>query len=812
MGQTTSQSDPPTDADGRAWRAWALVLVAVVILVIGLGASGAGAWASHRASVRSETMAARSQAEVQSAALAAALRRDLDFVDSQSALFTSVPQLTNRQLVSWFATLDVRARYPGTIGFGFVQRVPATDLADFGATVLADPLNYGTTTAPYTVVPPTPRPVYCLQRYSMVLDVERMGAIPPTFDFCGPTIPGGAASPLPPILTEAAQTGTPTVLSAASYPSTRSLGDLFIVFDPTFSTGAVPRGVAARNADLVGWTIGTFSGHSLLDSVLGPAQATSRASILQVGDHGRATVVAAQGSVSADRGTYSLVQTTAVDQGVWRFQVTETLEGNPWGQSLVIGGLGFLVAILFFAVLMGFGRSRARALRLVDERTGQLRFQALHDALTGLPNRPLILDRTEQMLARGRRTGEPVAAMFLDLDDFKEINDSLGHGAGDQLLRSVAERLTATVRGADSVGRLGGDEFVILVEGSRLAASPDLVAERILEVLREPFRLNEHRTPYVVTGSIGIARGQRPTAEDLLRDADVALYEAKAAGRNCYVMFDEHMHQQVSDRLVLEMELRDAVDADQFFLLYQPTFAIDGGATTGVEALIRWRHPTRGVIGPSEFIPVLEETGLIVPVGRWVIGEACRQGALWDREGLSVAVSVNVSARQLDSDSLSDDIASALYEAHMPCDRLIVEVTESTLMRDVAGAIVHLEALKHLGVRIAIDDFGTGYSSLSYLRQFPIDILKIDQSFIASLTTSNEAGAIVHTLVQLGKTLGIETVAEGIEHPGQLARLRDEQCETGQGFLYSLPLSAGAVRPFLEAGQAYQPGPATSAV
>ena len=277
----------------------------------------------------------------------------------------------------------------------------------------------------------------------------------------------------------------------------------------------------------------------------------------------------------------------------------------------------------------------------------------------------------------------------------------------------------------------------------------------------------------------------------------MALYQAKAAGRNCFVMFEEHMHQLVSERLELEMDLREAVASDQFFLVYQPTFALDDGVTTGLEALIRWQHPTRGVIGPAEFIPMLEETGLILTVGRWVMTEACRQGAIWHRQGLPITVSVNVSGRQLESGSLGDEVALALRESGMPSDHLVIEVTESALMRDVTGAVARLQALKVLGVKIAIDDFGTGYSSLSHLRQFPIDILKIDQSFIASLTTSREAGTIIHTLVELGRNLGLETVAEGIEEPGQLALLRDEDIETGQGFLYSKPLGAPDVAPFL---------------
>jgi diguanylate cyclase (GGDEF)-like protein len=437
--------------------------------------------------------------------------------------------------------------------------------------------------------------------------------------------------------------------------------------------------------------------------------------------------------------------------------------------------------------------------RLLD----QIRFQAVHDPLTGLPNRALILDRTEQMLARARRTSVPVAALFIDLDGFKDVNDTLGHGVGDQLLQAVTERLSVTMRESDSIGRLGGDEFVVLVDGTTMDAGPELVAERLLEVLRAPFDMEGAAGgPIALTASIGIAIGIRPTAAELLRDADIALYEAKGAGKNCFVAFESAMHTAVQDHHLLEMDLRDALSAHQYFLVYQPIFSLASGETTGVEALLRWNHPQRGVVEPDGFIPILEHSGMIVEVGRWVLEEACRQGAFWHHLGYQLDVSVNVSARQLETDELIGDVQCALAVTGLDPSSLIIEITETAIMKSVSAVVPRLDALKNIGVRIAIDDFGTGYSSLASLQQFPVDTLKIDRSFITSMADSPESGALIRTLVQLGKTLGLETLAEGIEECEQYSQLESEQCDSGQGYLYARPLEVGAVEAFLAARSA----------
>jgi diguanylate cyclase (GGDEF)-like protein len=444
-----------------------------------------------------------------------------------------------------------------------------------------------------------------------------------------------------------------------------------------------------------------------------------------------------------------------------------------------------------------FEVERRRTDEELARREEELAFLATHDPLTGLPNRTLILDRVEQMLARSVRNQTPVAALFIDLDGFKSINDSLGHGVGDELLRAVAARLEGVVRHADALGRLGGDEFVVIVEDLSVDAGPELVAERLLEALKHPFKLGaDEATRLTVTASVGIAAGERASAEELLRDADIAMYRAKWDGKNRFAVFESGMQDTVQSRVELDMDLREALEKEEFFLAYQPTFALSDMRPTGVEALIRWEHPTRGVIQPDAFIPLLEETGLITEVGRWVLMEACRQGAAWRENGQPIDIAVNVSGRQLDTDQLIVDIEEALGDSGLDPDVLTIEITETTLMRNVEDTARRLAAIKELGVRIAIDDFGTGYSSLAHLQRFPVDALKIDRSFISGLRANKEGETLIRTLVQLGKALSIETFAEGIEQQQELSMLREEDCDSGQGFLFARPLDAPATEAF----------------
>jgi diguanylate cyclase (GGDEF)-like protein len=448
---------------------------------------------------------------------------------------------------------------------------------------------------------------------------------------------------------------------------------------------------------------------------------------------------------------------------------------------------GVLLSLLLGRLIYVLGTGRSKARKLAAVRTEQLQYQAVHDRMTGLPNRALIVDRIEQMLTRTRGGVTKVAVLIVDLDDFKDVNDTLGHQVGDRLLIAVSARLRHLVRSVDTVGRLSGDEFVIVVEVDTSSIGADLTASRVLRSFDDPFELGGSDISLSVTASIGIAESSEDLPEDLMRDADVALYRAKSSGKNCAVRFSPSMQVVMNDRRRTSRDLYAAVDNQEFFLVYQPTFDLSTEEPKGVEALIRWQHPKRGVMSPDQFMPALESSGLIFSVGSWVLSEACSRGEKWKEHGISV--SVNISASQLARDRIVDDVKSALDSSGLKPSSLILELTETALLQDVEKTVERLNLLKSLGVRLAIDDFGTGYSSLAYLQQFPFDVLKIDRSFVANMDSTSKSLAIVHTFVELGKALGLEIVAEGIEDEQQRRLLVEENVDTGQGFLFSRPLS-----------------------
>jgi diguanylate cyclase (GGDEF)-like protein len=433
------------------------------------------------------------------------------------------------------------------------------------------------------------------------------------------------------------------------------------------------------------------------------------------------------------------------------------------------------------------------SLALTDAKTvGAMVHQALHDTLTGLPNRALFVDRMAHGLSR---RGAEIAVLFCDLDRFKAINDSLGHAAGDALLIAVAERISGCLREADTAARLGGDEFAVLLEGIADLSDAVVVAERIAAAFRAPFSLDGHE---VFCGcSIGIARGNS-TGDELLRNADVAMYRAKAQG-NDWAVFEPSMRAEVIERLELEADLRKAEERGQFEVHYQPLVGLGDGSLAGFEALIRWRHPERGLVPPPAFIPVAEESGLIHSVGHWVLNTACAQAAHWDRVRPTPLgapprwITVNLSGLELERPDLVDQVDAALQRSGLAPERLILEITETVLMHDTEVVIARLAALKELGVRLAVDDFGTGYSSLRYLSRFPIDILKMAKPFVDGVDEGEQSAALARTIIDLGASLNLAIIAEGIELDAQLHRLRSMCCEYGQGYLFAKPLSVDQV-------------------
>jgi diguanylate cyclase (GGDEF)-like protein/PAS domain S-box-containing protein len=418
----------------------------------------------------------------------------------------------------------------------------------------------------------------------------------------------------------------------------------------------------------------------------------------------------------------------------------------------------------------------------------ELTHQAFHDTLTGLANRPMFIEHTRQALARGRREGSTQAVLFLDLDDFKEINDSLGHAIGDEVLVAVAQRLDGAVRSVDTAARFGGDEFAILLEEIDGQGAAD-AAQRVLDLLAEPLSAGGRETTLHTSVGVAVAvAGDPRTAEELIRDADAAMYTAKRAGKGGYRLFEPAMHADVLDRLELRSDLERALEADELELHYQPVVRLDDGSISGFEALLRWRHPERGLVSPVDFIPIAEETGLIVPIGRWVLHEATRHACLLG----DLRINVNLSAKQLQFPGIVDDVRAALDAAGLAPERLVLELTESVLLEDGEVAVERLHALKALGVRLALDDFGTGFSSLSYLSRLPVDILKLDRFFLR-----DGAPALTAGIVGLGAALQLAVVAEGIETEDQWYALQALGCDFGQGFFFSRPLDAAASLEYL---------------
>ncbi len=766
------------------------MLVGALVLALGLIGSAllAREWRSNVQSGNRESF--ETTATDLGNTLSSKLDTDLEITRTMRAIATMEPGAGDTRFLQWYSQL--RIGVPASAGAiaELIQRVPASGLPAFRRQAEADPAFRALLKGTFQIVPAGRRPSYCLTR-AIVGASTSSSLYPPLLDYCAAVLPGIGRSSFASLFATATDTGSDIVTAIPGFK-------LVAIGAPVYRRGAPLATAAERRAAAIG-VIGTsFDGARLLASVLAARRSLTLAVYHQ--NTGGPLELIAQAGSDSKASSPVFAQFDHLGEG-WVVAMRGSVDGDVSAdtQGLVVLGLGLLVTVLGLLLYLVLARSRIRAWGLVGEKTGELAYRALHDPLTDLPNRGLVLDRADQLLARSRRLDIPVTALSVDIDDLKQINDRFGRRTGDEVLRQVAARLQAMLRGSDTVGRLSGDEFVMLVDSAGLDAAPELIAERILDVLRQPVALPPSGLSAVtVTSSIGVATGLAASAEDLLADADLALHKAKAAGKDCYALFESAMQTAAHDRMHLEMDLAEALDSQQLFLVYQPMFDLSSERVVGVEALLRWRHPTTGVIAPDVFIPIAEENGQIVRIGRWVLEQACARGAAWQRKGHPLSIAVNVSARQLERREFVEEVRAALEHSRLDPATLTLEITETVLMREPDATVLLLGELKALGVRIAVDDFGTGYSSLAYLRQFPVDVLKIDRTFINGLARSSEAQALAHTLIRLGTVLGLQTLAEGVEQQEQVQELRREGCELVQGFLFARPLAADAVEDFLE--------------
>ena len=773
------------------------VWAAVAVLCVAAGVVGSVLRAESVA--RTDASDARTAFSQTSAGMAStvklALQREEELAVSTSTFFASNPKASPAEFETWAKWARTLRRFPELDNLGLVTVVRARELAAFEARLAGQPVKaQAATPAPpgesLRVVPTSNHHYYCLAAAELA---RSPAAAPPAgLDYCA----------LTPALLRARDAG---INRYAPVSSRRT--DAVAVEMPVYRGEVTPHSVTGRLAASVGW----------LREVLVPSVVLAQA----LRNHPQYVV-----RLSYRRGGSNVAFTSGTTQTGGQHASTNlhngwtvTSFGPPASVGILANGdaLAMLIGGVLLSVLVGMlvfliGTGRAWTPAAAGPTTREVPNEDLYDRLTGLPNRALMLDRADRMLARAtRQSGLLVGALFIDIDWFKDVNDKLGKTAGDQLLKVVAERLANVVRAHDTVGRLGGDEFVVLVESAARGARLDSLARRVIEALHKPVELDGFGPSFFATASIGVAFGRYATPDDLLRDAQLALYAAKAAGKDRYTLFNANMRSVIEGRGVLEVELNAAVQNDQFFLLYQPIYDLASRKVTTFEALIRWRHPTQGVLPPADFIQLAEETGLMVPIGRWVLEEACGRAAAWNVAGHRVGISVNVSANQLNRDGFATDVRRALQQSGIDPSLLTLEIAETTVMRDVAAAAARLQEIKQLGVRVAIDDFGdSGYAYHSDLQRMPLDFLKVDRSSLAASGDEDYRSWLLQAILIVGRDLSLTVIAKGIETQEQLATVQAMGCKMAQGWLMGEPSPAESLDHLFDADLPIAPAAATS--
>jgi diguanylate cyclase (GGDEF)-like protein len=756
---------------------WALV--AALLVIAGTVGSVLGA----RAVGRHHAARARQDFQASSTSIASSLKltvqHEEDLTVSASTYFAANPRASHGEFEAWAKWAQMLRHYPELDGLGLIAYVRANELAAFetavtGHAVQASPPRSGVpvpSSAALRIVPAGERPYYCL----MVAGLTRSPAAraPAGLDYCA-IEPGLPAS----------RDNGHSSYAAASVGHVHALGAM----TPVYRGAVPPATVSGRRAAFVGW----------LRKVLDPSVVAQRAllghseSAVRLRYRtGSSAVVVASGGVQSDaqstrvrlhNGWAARIYGPPADAGIFA-------PGNGGAVAVLVGGMLLSVLIGLLVFVLGSARPRPRA-----PKPRELPPEDLYDPLTGLPNRALTLDLAERMVARvGRKPGMLAGALLIDIDWFKDVNEKLGRDAGDQLLRIVAERLANVVRGGDTVGRLEGDQFVVLVEAEARGARLDSLARRVIEALHEPVALPDFGPSFFLTVSIGVAFGRHASPGDLLRDSRLALQASKSAGKDRYTLFNANMRSVIEDRGVLEADLNTALAERQFFLLYQPIYDLRTRGVVGMEAVIRWLHPKQGVLAPSDFIPIAEETGLIVPIGRWVLEEACSRAAAWNVAGHHVGVSVQVAANQLNRDGFVTDLRRALQQSGIAPSLLTLEVAETTVMSDVDAAAERLAEIKQLGIRIAIDDFGSGYAYRADLQRLPLDFLKVDRSSLAASDDEDYRNWLLEAILVFGRDLSLTVIAKGIDTEEHMGTVQAMGCTMAQGFFLGQPTPANAV-------------------